>query len=326
MRIRTWSAPLTDGHLSVNASKPALLRARLEDPAITCVAGVGDGLSAVLAERAGFDALWASGLAISAAHAVPDASILTMSEFLGAAMVADRASSLPVIADCDTGFGDVHNTVRMVEEYERGGIAGVCIEDKEFPKRNSFRDGHRLADVDEFSLRIEAACAARKDPDFLVMARVEALIAGTGLDDALRRAHAYREAGAGAILVHSRSTSPDEVLEFARIWRRHGCGCPLVAVPTTYGTVTATELEANGIRMVIYANQALRAAIHAMTVVLKGIRISGRACAGEEQMAPLEELFSLIGSGRFDQRERWFQEALERRQAGSAIRLPHVPD
>jgi phosphoenolpyruvate phosphomutase len=311
----------------VNRTKAARLRERLEDAALISVAGVGDGLSAVLAERSGFDAVWASGLAISATHAVPDASILTMSEFLDAAIVTDRATSLPVIADCDTGFGDVHNTVRMVQEYERGGIAGVCIEDKEFPKRNSFRAGHRLADVDEFSLRVQAACAARRDPDFLIMARVEALIAGSGMDDALRRATAYREAGAGAILVHSRSTSPDEVLEFARVWSRHGCGCPLVAVPTTYGTVTAAELEANGIRMVIYANQALRAAIRAMTLVLTGIRTSGRACGVEEQLAPLEELFSLIGSEQFDQRERWFQEAfLQRTQARDAVGLPHVSD
>src|SRR2546429_8649606 len=115
--------------------KTTILRERLEDHSLVSVAGVGDGLTAMVAERSGFDALWASGLAISATHAVPDSSILTMSEFLQAAIVTDRASNLPVIADCDTGFGDVHNTVRMVEEYERAGIAGVCIEDKEFPKR-----------------------------------------------------------------------------------------------------------------------------------------------------------------------------------------------
>jgi phosphoenolpyruvate phosphomutase len=280
---------------------------------MVCVAGVGDGLSAVLAQRSGFDALWASGLVISAIHAVPDASILTMSEFLHAAVTMDRASQLPVIADCDTGFGDVHNTVRMVEEYERGGIAGVCIEDKEFPKRNSFRDGQRLADADEFALRLEAACRARTDPDFLIMARVEALVAGTGLDDALRRGWAYQEAGAGAILVHSKSSSPDEVMQFARAWRQRGCECPLVAVPTTYGTVTADELSANGIRMVIYANQAARAAVRAMHLVLSAIRKSGRGRDVEVHLATLDELFSLIGSDEFDERERWFQEAYRQR-------------
>ncbi len=128
------------------AAKRELLRDVLLSEGCALIAGAHDGLSARLAEANGFDAIWASGLGISAVRAVPDASILTMTAVLEAATTIDRATALAVVADCDTGFGDVNVAVRAARRFSRAGIAGICLEDKQFPKRNSFTKGHRLAD------------------------------------------------------------------------------------------------------------------------------------------------------------------------------------
>src|SRR6185503_10335128 len=135
------------------------------------------GLGAKLIEKNGFDAVWASGLEISSSHAVPDANILTMTENLQAAAGMNEATSLPVICDCDTGYGNAQNVSHMVKKYEAAGIAAVVIEDKLFPKVNSFVPGRQeLASVEEFMGKLEAAKHAQKNPDFMVIARVEALI------------------------------------------------------------------------------------------------------------------------------------------------------
>jgi phosphoenolpyruvate phosphomutase len=296
-------------------TKSKALRRLLRSPRVTRVAGANDGLSAVLAERNGFDAIWASGLGISAAHAVPDASILTMRELLDAATVMDAASSLPVIADCDTGFGEVNNVVRMVREYERAGIAAVCIEDKEFPKRNSFVEGHELVDMYEFAAKIEIATSSRDDPDFVVIARLESLIAGAGSEDAFRRACCYADAGADAVLVHSKQQAPDEVLEFAHAWHASGRTLPLVVVPTTYPAVTCADLEEAGISAVIYANQSLRAGVLAMDAALAAIARAGSTAPVEHDLCTVKEVFALIGMDEIDRNEERFAEAVQRARA-----------
>ena len=274
-----------------------MLRRALEGDRPVRVVGAHDAVTAILGERHGFDALWASGLGISTAHGIPDTSILTMTELLDAAMVMERASSLPVVADCDTGFGGIDNVVRMVRLYERAGIAAVCIEDKQFPKRNSFLEGHELADPDEFATRVAAAKEAQADPDFVVIARLESLIAGAGLDDALARASAYADAGADAILVHSKARTADEVIAFATRWRLRE-PTPLVAVPTTYYEASAGTLAAAGFRVVIYANQALRATIAAVDSALATLAESDSSAELEEQIASIPDVFDLVrGSG-----------------------------
>src|SRR5262245_45380493 len=172
---------------------------------IVLAAGAHDALSAKLAEEAGFDAIWASGFGISAVQAVPDANILTLTETLEAVRRIVDAVGIPVIADCDNGYGNAINVMRTAGEFERAGAAGICIEDNEFPKRCSFYAGVRrdLVAVEEHARKVEAATAARRDPRFLVIARTEALIVGLGVDEALGRAHAYADAGADAVLVHS---------------------------------------------------------------------------------------------------------------------------
>lgn len=284
-------------------SKTARLRAYLTAPGVTFAVGAHDALSATLIEAAGFEAVWASGFGISAVSAVPDANILTMTENLDAVKRMSEAVSIPVIADCDTGYGNAINVLRTVHEYERTGAAGMCIEDNVFPKRCSFYAGVRreLVPVEEHARKIEAAKSAQQDPNFVVIARTEALIAGWGLDEALRRAQAYCRAGADAILIHSKARTFDEVAGFARAWDG---SCPLIAVPTTYPDVTPEQLRAAGFKMAIFANQPLRAAIPAMRANLRAMRAAGSAGVVERDIARLEEVYELVGVSELEESER----------------------
>ncbi len=277
----------------MTASKGRYLRERLAGGDIVRAAGAHDGMSARLVERCGFDAVWASGFELSTSFAVPDASILTMSEFLAAARTMHEAVSIPVIADCDTGFGDSLNVAYMARRYEAAGIAAVCIEDKVFPKRNSFAGArHELEPVDVFQEKIATAKASQRDGNLLVFARTESLIAGQGVAEALQRAASYAEAGADAILVHSRARTPCELFAFTDSWDRP---TPVVAIPTSYYDVTAEELASHGVRVVIYANQAMRAGVRAMTETLREIRESGTSASVEARIAPMTELFAIQG-------------------------------
>lgn len=244
-------------------------------------------------QQAGFDAVWSSSFEISASHGLPDASLITMSQYLAASEVMDLCVDIPVIADCDTGFGGPLNAAYTVQRYERAGIAAVCIEDKLFPKINSFADASQdLLPTEEFALKIKAAKEAQRDPDFLLIARTESFIAGLDLSEALDRGHAYVEAGADALLVHSKSKRPDEVLEFAARW---DSDVPLVAVPTTYNAVTESTLHEAGFRVVIYANHGLRAAVRGVQETLSALLKAGRAAAVQERIAPMHEVFALQG-------------------------------
>lgn len=266
------------------------------------VVGAHNGLSAKLVEMNGFDAIWASGFEISAAYAKPDANILTMTQFLDAAKQMVESSELPIIADCDTGFGNINNVIHMVKEYERMGIAAVCIEDKEFPKVNSFIPGRQiLAPIEEFCSKIMAAKETQQDPDFIVIARTEALIAGQGMEEALIRARAYEKAGADMILIHSKLKEPTEILEFIGKWNGSK---PIVIVPTTYPTMTIDEMKDNNIKMVIYANQGLRSAVKAMNETLQKLKHSDSLFEISNSLAPMEFLFELQGMNEMISKER----------------------
>ncbi len=177
-------------------SKARKLRELMARPGPIVIIGAHNGLSGKIGEEAGFDGLWASGFEISASYGMPDANILTMAENLHAAKMMNDATDLPVVADCDSGYGNAVNVIRCVEEHERAGIAAVCLEDNVFPKRCSFYSGVRreLASVEEHAAKIRSAKAAQSDPAFVVIARTEALIAGWGMEEALARAEAYRAA------------------------------------------------------------------------------------------------------------------------------------
>ena len=244
------------------------LREILEEKSIMKIGGAFDALSAKLVEVTGYDAIWAGSFAISATHALPDASILTMTDFLKSAENMVDACSIPVIADCDTGFGGPANVSHAVKKYEKAGIAGISIEDKTFPKQNSLLENSKqdLLSEKDFVAKIIAATEAKKDKDFMIIARTEALIAEKGMDEALKRADAYENAGANAILIHSKKNTPNEIFEFTDKWKGK---IPLVVVPTSYPSVKVDDLISHKIKMVIYANQSLRASHNIMLKVLQ---------------------------------------------------------
>ena len=285
-------------------TKAKELRELFQKEGVIRIVGAHDGLTAKLVERAGFDGVWASGLEISASHGVPDANILTMTQCLEAASIMNDAVTIPVVADCDTGFGNSNNVIFMVRKYEAAGIAAVTIEDKLFPKVNSYIPGRQdLAPMAEFVGKILAAKNAQQTEDFMVIARIEALIAGWGQEEALKRAHAYVGAGADAIVIHSKSNVPDEIVGFANAWDNRA---PLIIIPTSYPVLTSEELEKLGIKMVIYANQGLRASIRAISEVLAEIRRTGRLDTINNRIVPMSEVFDLQGMTQMKEGEKLY--------------------
>ena len=283
------------------------LRALFDKNGIIKVGGAHDALSAKLVQEAGFHAVWAGGFSISASlKCIPDASFITLNEQVGIERNMAEAITIPIVADCDTGYGNALNVMRTVNDHERAGIAAICIEDNVFPKRCSFYAGVRreLISIEEHCGKIQAAKAAQIVPDFMVIARTEALIAGWGKDEALKRIQAYAEAGADAILIHSKEPTFDELRDVAQSCTH--LKIPLVAVPTTYDGITANELEAAGFKMVIYANQAIRSAIKAMRETLSDILTHGNAEAVKSNIVPLQEVYDLVGVTQMKQDERRF--------------------
>jgi phosphonopyruvate hydrolase len=250
-------------------------------------------LSARLAEEAGFDGIWASGFELSAAYGVPDASLLSLGQHLDMTRAMIEQTTIPLVADIDTGYGNAINVLHVVDAYARAGTAAVVMEDKLFPKDTSLLAGGRqeLVRAEEFQGKIEAARAAGKDHGLLIVARTEALIADLGLDEAHRRGMAYAEAGADLLLVHSKRKTPDEIVAFTEAWRG---SIPLTIVPTAYPDLTEAKIRALGkIKMVIYANHAIRAAVGAMRQVFAQIRRDGGIHMVDKQIASVEEIFEL---------------------------------
>src|SRR5882672_8897893 len=184
-------------------------------------------LSAMLAAEAGFDAIWASGFELSAMYGVPDVSVVSMTQHLDMTRAMADRSGLPVVADIDTGFGNPINVLHVIPQYERAGVAAIVMEDKSFPKVTSLIAGVRqeMVRIEEFQGKIDAARAARKNKDLVLVARTEALIAGLGQDEALKRARAYEAAGADMILVHSKQKTPDEIEAFTKASISSGVFC-----------------------------------------------------------------------------------------------------
>ncbi|BBK44180.1 phosphoenolpyruvate phosphomutase [Allostella vacuolata] len=284
-------------------SKRATFRARLAQKPLTAIIGAHNPLGARLAEEAGFDGIWASGFELSAAMGVPDASIVTMTQHLEMARAMDAGIGIPVVADIDTGFGNATNVIHATRQYEAAGMAAIVIEDKTFPKDTSLLAGGRqeLVRVAEFEGKIAAAAATRRDPDLLVVARTEALIAGLGQDEALARARAYEKAGADAILIHSKQKTPDEIVAFVRAWDG---AIPLVLVPTAYPDLTEARIRDLGkVKLVIYGNHGVRAITQALTDTFARIRADGGALGVEGTIAPTERVFTVQGVARMKQEE-----------------------
>ena len=287
-------------------TKARKLRELMARPGPIVIIGAHNGLSGKIGEEAGFEGLWASGFEISASYAVPDANILTMAENLAAAQMMNNSTKIPVIADCDNGYGNAINVIRCVEEYERAGIAAICMEDNVFPKRCSFYAGvkRELSPVEEHAGKIRAAKATQKNPDFVVIARTEALIAGWGMEEALMRGRAYADAGADMVLIHSKSKDPDEVISFAKQWDRPNT--PLVCVPTIYKGTTVDQLHAAGFKLIIFANHAVRSSIKAMTETLTTLKREMYTGSVEDKVVPLERVYQLVGVDKMKTEETSF--------------------
>ena len=270
---------------------PLLLREVLARGRLVRAAGAHTALGASLVEEAGFDAVWASSFEISAARCLPDASLLTMTDYLQAAIQMQEACRIPVVADVDTGFGGNMNVAHMVREYERGGISAVCMEDKVFPKMNSFVETeHSLLDAEAFCRKIEVAKSVQQGSDFHVIARTEAMIDGLGVDEALDRCGRYADAGADSVLVHSKAATNCEILAFLAEWKRP---VPVVIVPTTYPDWPAEEAHRAGVSVIIYANQSLRATVQSVRETLETICEEGTSVPVEDKIASVSEIFEL---------------------------------
>ncbi|CAH0137098.1 phosphonopyruvate hydrolase [Roseomonas sp. CECT 9278] len=281
----------------------ARLRARLDTARPAIAMSAHNALSAKLAAEAGFDAIWGSGFELSAAHAVPDASILSWETHLAAMRAMVEVQSAPVVADIDTGGGNAVSVAYLVPRYAAAGVAAVVIEDKTFPKDSSLRPGGRqaLVPVAEFQGKIEAARIADGP---LVIARTEALIAGLGQEEALKRGAAYAEAGADAVLIHSKQTTPDEIIAFCRAWPGQ---VPLVVVPTAYPQVSFAEVAALGkVGLIICGNHAIRAAVAAMRETFAAILAEGGIAGVEARIASVADIFALQGDGAMREIEARF--------------------
>ena len=281
--------------MKVVMTKAAKFRELLASPALEFICEAHNGLSAKIAEEAGFKALWGSSLTIAAAMGVRDNNEASWTQVLEALEFMSDATSVPILVDADTGYGNFNNVRRLIKKLEQRHIAAVCIEDKKFPKTNSLLAGGRqeLADIDEFAGKIKAAKDTQLDPNFSVIARIEAFIAGLGLKEALKRADAYHKAGADGILIHSKSAKPDEVLAFKKEW---GGRSPVVIVPTTYYTTPVEVFGEAGFSMVIWANMILRGATRAMKETAELLAKEKSLLTLEDRIVPVSEIFRLQGS------------------------------
>ncbi len=264
------------------------------------VPGVFNALVARVAERLGFPAVYLSGATLSAAAGVPDVGLLTLNDFVDEVRRITLATSLPLISDADTGFGEALNVERTVHLFEAAGAAGIHLEDQQLPKRCGHLSGKALVEPGVMAAKIRAAVAARHDPDFVVIARTDAR-GVHGFEDAVRRARLYLEAGADAIFPEALENA-DEFARFAR-----AVPAPLLANMTEFGRSEILDfqtLAGMGYRLVIYPVTAFRAALRAAEQTLADIRKKGHQRDRIPQMLTRAELYELLGYSGYEARDR----------------------
>ncbi|TVQ86524.1 MAG: phosphoenolpyruvate mutase [Deltaproteobacteria bacterium] len=282
-----------------------LLRRLLEAKDVVRVIEAHNGLTARIAETVGvdsdtgrreFDAMWLSSLTDSTAKARPDTEYVDLTSRMATLQDILDATTKPVIYDGDTG-GLIEHFVLRVRTLERLGVSAVVIEDKKGLKRNSLYGTDVPQTQDEpaaFAQKIEAGKRAQVTKDFMIIARVESLILGKGIEDAVDRARRYVDAGADGLLIHFKDADPSPLFECLERVKALGMGVPLVSVPSTYSQVSEQELHARGMRVVIYANQLLRSAYPAMTRTAESILTHGRAHEAEPSLLSIKDILRLI--------------------------------
>lgn len=266
---------------------------------------VHSGLTGLIAEKTvvetggrldQFDAMWISSLCDSTAKGKPDIELVDMSSRIRTIDDVMDVTTKPIILDGDTG-GLIEHFVYNVRTLERMGVSAVIIEDKTGLKKNSLF-GTEVAqtqdNIENFCAKIAAGKKALRTEDFMIIARIESLILERGMEDALNRAFAYTQAGADGIMIHSRKKSPDEILEFCRLFREKDEKTPIVVVPTSFNSITEEELAAAGVNIVIYANQLTRSAFPAMQGTAVEILRNHRALEVDSRLMPFKDIIRLI--------------------------------
>jgi len=292
------------------SKKTTQLKNMLQSPELEFLMEAHNGLSAKIVEEAGFKGIWASGLSMSAAMGVRDNNEASWTQVLEIVEFMSDATTIPILIDGDTGYGNFNNMRRLVKKLEQRNIAGVCVEDKLFPKTNSFIRGDQqpLADIEEFSGKIKAGKDSQSDDDFCIIARVEAFIAGWGLQAALERASAYYEAGADAVLIHSKRSKPDEIIAFMKEW---GNRCPVVIVPTKYYSTPTQVFRDLEISNVIWANHLMRSALSVMQKTAAKIYETQSIIEVEDTIAPVVEVFRLQNDSELQEAEKLYLKSSE---------------
>lgn len=266
---------------------------------------VHSGLTGLIAEKTivehngeldQFDAMWLSSLCDSTAKGKPDIELVDMSSRMRTIDDVMEVTTKPIILDGDTG-GLIEHFVYNVRTLERMGVSAVIIEDKTGLKKNSLfgTEVEQTQDsVENFCNKIRAGKNAQRTEEFMIIARIESLILEKGQKDALERADAYVRAGADAIMIHSRKKSPDEIFEFCDAFRKEDKDTPIVVVPTSFNSVTESELAQHGVNIVIYANQLTRSAFPAMQSTAVEILKNHRALEVDQKLMPFQEIITLI--------------------------------
>ena len=271
--------------------------ARLFNGQPQCGVGVYDGLSALLAEKWHFDFVWISSFCCSAAMGLPDAGIVGPEDILNVVRCVRRSIHLPIVVDLDSGYGDAVKAHHVVEAMARAGAAALCIEDNPISKRCSLYDGYdrELVSVEEHIARLRAARAGVKaaHSNCRIIARTEALVAGMGVKEALRRATAYADAGADAVFIQSLDATGNEVLTFGREWKRR---TPLFIAPTRLPHVTKKEFFAAGISHTMFANQGLRAAHAAVDRTFKALAEGECSLPIESEISTVKAVAAQVGA------------------------------
>lgn len=257
--------------------------------------GCHNALSAYIAQQAGADGLWLSSFELSATYRLPDADILTTSEYSHIINTISDRIKVPLLVDADEGHGNAINVLRVTREYEKNGADGIVIEDNVYPKQCSFYSGKKiLEDPKLFCGKLKAAKDS-SSADFFIGARTEAFIAGLGIDEAMNRALMYQDVGnADAIIVHSKIDSADEVLQFAEQWSNCGGHIPLVCIPTTYNKIKYDDLYNAGYSLIILANYGIRSIVNALKDVYSTIINGDSLSTGNKFVCPMTDIFDLV--------------------------------
>ena len=257
-----------------------------------------NAISAEIVEEAGFKGIWGSSLTISASMGARDNNEMSWSQVLDVVEPMCNITNIPLLLDADSGYGNFNNIRYILKKMEQIDVAAVCMEDKVFPKINSFIHGEKqpLADINEFCGKIHAIKDSQRDPDFCMIARIETFIAGYGLDEALKRAEAYYNAGADALFVHSKKSTPEDIVAFMNEWKDT---CPVIITPSTYFNTSSELFEDLKISIVVWANQMMRASIYKMQEIARRIQAEKSIVRVNDEIASVKEIFRLQNMEEF---------------------------